>query len=111
MRTLSAAILLVTLGVVWSVARPAASQQTVIAVPVMRDDPMKPVTVPAGTKWDVRLQTELDSGMSKLDQTFDAATIASYSRDGRVLIPPASPIHGFVASLHASTNETRTGML
>jgi hypothetical protein len=77
----------------------------------MNDDPMRVVTVPAGTRWDLRLQTDIDSGTARLDQPFDAATIFNYSRDGRVLIAAASQVKGFVGSLKASTQESRTGNL
>jgi hypothetical protein len=71
----------------------------------------RPVSVPAGTKWDLQLQTALDSGTSKPDQPFDAATLGNYGRDGRVLVAAASPIHGFVGSVKASSSDSRTGEL
>jgi hypothetical protein len=65
--------------------------------------------VPAGTRWDLRLNTPLDSGTAKADQRFEALTLADHTKDGRVVIPGATIVRGFVGSVLAAAPSNRGG--
>jgi len=81
------------------------------ALPVTADDAMRVATVQAGTKWELRLLTPLDSATAKADQRFEAATLVDHAKDGRVLIPAATIVRGFVGSVLASNPSNRGGNL
>jgi hypothetical protein len=53
--------------------------------------------IPVGTEFDVRLQTRLNSGTAKPEDRVDATTLASYERNGRVLVPAGSVMRGIVS--------------
>ena len=55
--------------------------------------------IPAGTEFDVRLQTRLSSGVAKVEDRFDATTLAAYDKNGRVLVPAGSIMRGVVNSV------------
>ena len=55
--------------------------------------------IPVGTEFDVRLQTRLNSGTAKVEDRFDATTLAPYSKNGRVLVPAGSVMRGIVNSV------------
>ena len=55
--------------------------------------------IPVGTEFDVRLQTRLNSGTAKVEDRFDATTLAAYSKNGRVLVPAGSVMRGVVNSV------------
>jgi len=55
--------------------------------------------IPVGTEFDVRLQTRLNSGTAKVEDRFDATTLASYEKNGRVLAPSGSVMRGIVNSV------------
>jgi hypothetical protein len=99
------------LGAISLSAAQAGSAERVRAQPTFLDDPMRASTVPVGARFDVRLLAALDSGLAKVDQRFEAATMADYSKDGRVLIPAVTPVRGFISSVRASSVANRTGSL
>jgi hypothetical protein len=55
--------------------------------------------IPVGTEFDVRLQTRLNSGTAKVEDRFDATTLAPFSQYGRVLVPAGSVMRGVVNSV------------
>ena len=55
--------------------------------------------IPVGTEFDVRLQTRLNSGTAKVEDRFDATTLAAYSKNGRVLVAAGSVMRGIVNSV------------
>jgi hypothetical protein len=55
--------------------------------------------IPVGAEFDVRLQTRLSSGTAKVEDRFDATTLAAYERNGRVLVPAGSVMRGIVSSV------------
>jgi hypothetical protein len=62
-------------------------------------EPTSPTEIPVGTEFDVRLQTRLNSGTAKVEDRFDATTIAPYERNGRTLAPAGSVMRGVVNSV------------
>jgi hypothetical protein len=63
------------------------------------EPPSNPNEIPVGTEFDVRLQTRLNSGTARVEDRFDATTIAPYERSGRVLAPAGSVMRGVVNSV------------
>ncbi len=63
------------------------------------EPPTSPTEIPVGTEFDVRLQTRLNSGTARVEDRFDATTIAPYERNGRVLAPAGSVMRGVVNSV------------
>jgi hypothetical protein len=55
--------------------------------------------VPAGQELDVRLQGPLSSETAKVEQRFEATTVADLMQDGRVLVPAGSVVRGVVSSV------------
>jgi hypothetical protein len=55
--------------------------------------------IPVGTQFDVRLQTRLNSGTAKVEDRFDATTLAAFAKNGRVLVPAGSVMRGIVNSV------------
>ena len=75
---------------------PAAATATRQAMP---DSRISPTEIPVGTEFDVRLQSRLNSGTAKVEDRFDATTLASYERNDRVLAPAGSVMRGVVSSV------------
>lgn len=86
-------------------ATPAATDSAKTGVPSAGG------TVPAGTEFDVRLQTSLNSATAKVEQRFEAATILDYSAAGKVIVPSGSTVRGFVSSVRAANRIDRRGSL
>jgi hypothetical protein len=63
------------------------------------ETPSNPNEIPVGTEFDVRLQTRLNSGTARVEDRFDATTIAPYERNGHVLAPSGSVMRGVVNSV------------
>jgi hypothetical protein len=88
------------------------AQGTVTSQPVQKDDPAGRIhVVPVGTLLDVRLQTPLNSGRSKVEERFEATTVADYVMDGATVIPAGSIVRGFVSSVRAAGHIDRKGSL
>ena len=56
--------------------------------------------IPVGTEFDVRLQSHLNSGTAKVEDRFDATTLAPFGKNGRVLVPAGSVMRGIVSSVN-----------
>ena len=67
--------------------------------PAARETRVSATEIPVGTEFDVRLQTHLNSGTAKVEDRFDATTLAAYERNGRVLVPAGSVMRGVVNSV------------
>ncbi len=91
--------------------RVRASGQKVSASPVPADPKGRVVTVPVGAEFDVRLQTPLNSGTSKVETRFEATTLLDYETDGALAIPAGSTVRGFVSSLAKAGRLERRGSL
>ena len=75
------------------------------------DRPRASGVVPVGTELDIRLQGTLDSGTAKVEQRFDATTIADYPATGGVIVPAGSIVRGFVSSVRPASRIERKGQL
>jgi hypothetical protein len=83
----------------------------VSAQPVMEDPPGRIVTVPVGTQFEVRMQQPLESGTAKVEDRFEATTLADVIVQGRTVIPAGSLARGFVSSVKPAGKVSRTGSL
>ena len=67
--------------------------------------------IPAGQELDVRLGTTLSSKTAKVEQRFEATTVADVMQNGRVLIPAGSRVRGVVAAVDPADRLHRAGSL
>ena len=83
----------------------------VSAQPVMEDRPGRIVRVPVGTQLEVRMQEPLDSGLAKVEDRFEATTLADVVVQGQTAIPAGALARGFVSSVRPAGKINRTGSL
>ena len=76
------------------------------AVPVLR---LQARTVPAGTRFNVLLQTLLDSTKVKQDQRFETAILEDVKAQDQVVLEIGSVIRGFVSSVKPALKDGRAG--
>ena len=93
-----------------------AQGEKVSARPVLEDD--KPRTgsstmasVPVGTEFDLKLQTSLNSGTTKVEQRFEGTTILDYVQGRDVIVPAGTIVRGFVSSVRSAGKIDRKGSL
>jgi hypothetical protein len=67
--------------------------------------------IPAGQELDVRLNTTLSSKTSKVEQRFEATTVADLTQNGMVLIPAGSVVRGVVSAVDPADRIHRAGSL
>ena len=67
--------------------------------------------VPAGQELDVRLGTTLNSGTAKVEQRFEATTVADLTQNGNVLIPAGSTVRGVVSAVDPADRLHRAGSM
>jgi hypothetical protein len=67
--------------------------------------------VPVGQELDVRLGTTLSSKTAKVEQRFEATTVADVMQNGRVLVPAGSRVRGVVAAVDPADRLHRAGSL
>jgi len=67
--------------------------------------------IPSGQELDVRLGTTLSSKTAKVEQRFEATTVADLTQNGRVLIPAGSRVRGVVAAVDPADRLHRAGSL
>jgi TolA-binding protein len=65
--------------------------------------------IPSGQEIDARLETELSS--AKVEQRFEATTVADLYRGNEVLIPAGSKLRGVISSVTKTTRTERKGSL
>jgi hypothetical protein len=95
-------------------AAPASSTRggtTAAAGSAARTLPPGVVEVPAGTELDVRLQHSLNSGTAKVEDRFEATTLADLAIGGRTVIPAGSVMRGVVTAVEPATRTNRTARL
>jgi hypothetical protein len=73
--------------------------------------PAEGVTIPVGTLLDVRVQSRLSSETAKVEDRFEATTVADLTRDGKVVVPAGSVLRGVVAAVDKATRGDRKGSL
>jgi hypothetical protein len=67
--------------------------------------------IPSGQEIDVRLGTTLSSKTAKVEQRFEATTVADVTQNGRVLIPAGSRVRGVVSAVDPADRLHRAGSL
>jgi hypothetical protein len=67
--------------------------------------------VPSGTEIDVRLERELGSGTTQVEDRFTATTLADLYNGNDVLIPAGSTLRGVVSSVSKATRTDRKGSM
>ena len=67
--------------------------------------------VAAGTEIDVRLQNNLNSGTTQVEDRFEATTLSDVVVGGRVLVPAGSLMRGVVTAVEPATRTNRTARL
>ena len=67
--------------------------------------------IPAGQELDVRLGTTLSSKTAKVEQRFEATTVADVTQNGTVLIPAGSTVRGVVSAADPADRIHRAGSL
>jgi hypothetical protein len=67
--------------------------------------------IPAGTEFDVRLQTGLNSGTAQVEQRFEGTTLVDVMIDERVVIPAGTVVHGMVSAVEPATRTNRTARM
>ena len=67
--------------------------------------------IPAGQELDVRLGTTLSSKTAKVEQRFEATTVADVMQNGTVLIPAGSTVRGVVSAVDPADRLHRAGSL
>jgi hypothetical protein len=67
--------------------------------------------IPAGTEFDIRLTTPLNSGTVQVEDRIEATTIVDLRQDNRVLVPAGSVIRGIVNSVQKAGRLERKGSL
>jgi hypothetical protein len=69
------------------------------------------VSVPVGTEFDIKLQTSLNSGITKVEQRFEGTTILDYAQGRDIVVPAGSVVRGFVSSVRSAGKIDRKGSL
>jgi hypothetical protein len=67
--------------------------------------------IPSGQELDVRLGTTLSSRTAKVEQRFEATTVADVTQNGRVLVPAGSTVRGVVSAVDPADRLHRAGSL
>src|SRR5882762_3879635 len=67
--------------------------------------------IPSGQELDVRLGTTLSSSDLKVEQRFEATTVADLTQNGTVLIPAGSTVRGVVSAVDPADRIHRAGSL
>lgn len=82
------------------------------AQPIMSDDPVPVVVkVPVSTQMDVRMQTSLSSATAKVEERFEATTLADVMVSGQLVVPSGTLVRGFVSSVRPAGRLERRGSL
>ncbi len=67
--------------------------------------------IPAGTEFDIRLTTPLNSGTVQVEDRIEGTTIVDLRQDDRVLVPAGSNVRGIVTSVQKAGRLERKGSL
>ena len=74
-------------------------------------DPSSSSQIPAGTEFDIRLTTQLNSGTAQVEDRIEATTIVDLRQNERVLVPAGSTMRGIVNSVQKAGRLERKGSL
>ena len=72
-------------------------------------DPAEQPVLPVGTELDVRLQTPLNSGTSKVEDAVEATTVVDLTSNERTVVPAGSWVRGLVEAVDPATRTDRRG--
>jgi hypothetical protein len=86
---------------------PAPATAPAAAPPLARGE----VEVPAGTELDVRLSNALSSGSARVEDRFEATTLADLTVSTRLAIPAGSVLRGVVTAVEPATRTNRTARM
>ena len=67
--------------------------------------------IPAGTQFNVLLQTKLDSAVAKAEQRFNTASIEDVKAQGQVVLEVGSVVRGFVSSVRPGGKDGQAGQM
>jgi len=67
--------------------------------------------IPAGTEFDIRLTTLLDSGTAQVEDRIEGTTVVDLRQEDRVLVPAGSLVRGIVTSVQKAGRLERKGSL
>lgn len=90
-------------------AKPAVPAPSAVSPAIVAGDPG--TQVPVGTEIDVRLIDRLSSGTAKVEDRFQATTLADLSVNSRVVIPAGSMVRGVVTAVEPATRTNRTARM
>ena len=76
-----------------------------------RSQTSRPNEVPAGQEIDVRLERELSSETTQVEDRFTATTMVDLYQGNNVLIPAGSTMRGVVSSVNKATRTDRKGSM
>jgi TolA-binding protein len=79
--------------------------------PPRSDAPARRNEVPAGQEIDVRIERELNSGTTQVEDRFNATTMVDLYQGNDVLIPAGSTLRGVVSSVNKATRTDRKGSM
>jgi len=68
-------------------------------------------TVPAGTQFNVLLQTAINSAEAKAEQRFETASIEAVKAQGQVVIEVGAIVRGFISSVRPAPKEGQPGQV
>ena len=88
-----------------------AEGRKVSAQPIPADDPVGGIQVPAGTEFEIKLQTPLNSGRARVEQRFEGDTFQDLHIGGKLAIPSGATARGFVSSVRPAGRIDRRGSL
>src|SRR5437763_5145511 len=69
------------------------------------------VSIPEGTVIELRMDTGLNSGTSRLNDPFKASVARSVSIDGTIAVPENATIAGRVTSVQPAQSNSRSGVM
>jgi hypothetical protein len=69
------------------------------------------IELPAGTEFDVRLQSVLDSGTAQVEDRFEATTLVDVIVGERTVVPAGSIVRGMVTAVESATRTNRTAKM
>ena len=69
------------------------------------------IELPAGTEFDVRLQSVLDSGTAQVEDRFEATTLVDVIVGERTVVPAGSVVRGTVTAVEPATRTNRTAKM
>lgn len=81
------------------------------AAPSRRTSAVTGIELPAGTEFDVRLQSVLNSGTAQVEDRFEATTLVDVIVGERTVVPEGSVVRGMVMAVEPATRTNRTAKM